>query len=117
LISFLILQIDPDYSPGPMERRTIFGVTLEQKRNDALVDASFFSNVVTNRSTVCSIPILLMQFSPELRMSVMFFFSTFLLLSQMGEKDKRALPISLVLSHPPLNEHDRSSLSVHFVII
>ncbi|XP_066246641.1 bifunctional purine biosynthesis protein ATIC [Euwallacea similis] len=44
---YCILQIDPKYKPDPIERRVLFGLSLEQKRNDAIVDASVFSNVVT----------------------------------------------------------------------
>lgn len=39
--------MDPNYEPSDLERKTIFGLTLEQKRNDAVIDASVFSNVVT----------------------------------------------------------------------
>uniref|UniRef100_A0A1A9WSH0 Bifunctional purine biosynthesis protein ATIC n=1 Tax=Glossina brevipalpis TaxID=37001 RepID=A0A1A9WSH0_9MUSC len=44
---YCILQMDPNYEPSALERKTIFGLTLEQKRNDAMIDASLFSNVVT----------------------------------------------------------------------
>lgn len=39
--------MDPNYEPSAIERKTIFGLTLEQKRNDANIDATLFSNVVT----------------------------------------------------------------------
>ncbi|XP_013110397.2 bifunctional purine biosynthesis protein ATIC [Stomoxys calcitrans] len=45
--SYCVLQMDPDYEPSDLERKTIFGLTLEQKRNDAVIDASLFKNVVT----------------------------------------------------------------------
>ncbi|XP_055904376.1 bifunctional purine biosynthesis protein ATIC [Eupeodes corollae] len=44
---YCILQMDPDYEPSLIERKTIFGLTLEQKRNDAVIDKSLFQNVVT----------------------------------------------------------------------
>ncbi|XP_030371579.1 bifunctional purine biosynthesis protein PURH [Scaptodrosophila lebanonensis] len=47
--SYCILQMDPNYEPSALERKTIFGLTLEQKRNDAVVDASLFKNVVSKR--------------------------------------------------------------------
>ncbi|XP_017873783.1 PREDICTED: bifunctional purine biosynthesis protein PURH [Drosophila arizonae] len=47
--SYCILQMDPNYEPTVMERKTIFGLTLEQKRNDAIIDANLFSNIVSKR--------------------------------------------------------------------
>nr|XP_023013134.1 bifunctional purine biosynthesis protein PURH-like [Leptinotarsa decemlineata] len=44
---YCILQIDPDYTPSPIERKMIFGLTLEQHRNNAVINESLFSNVVT----------------------------------------------------------------------
>lgn len=44
---FLILQIDPDYVPDPLEFRTVFGLTLQQQRNDAVIDESAFERIVT----------------------------------------------------------------------
>ncbi len=46
---YRILQIDPDYAPGPVETRELFGLTLEQPRNEFVPDAAFFSRVVTRR--------------------------------------------------------------------
>ncbi|XP_040296703.1 bifunctional purine biosynthesis protein ATIC [Bufo bufo] len=45
--SYCVLQVDPTYEPESAEIRTIFGLQLEQRRNDAEVDSSLFSNVVT----------------------------------------------------------------------
>ncbi|TBL68016.1 phosphoribosylaminoimidazolecarboxamide formyltransferase [Paenibacillus thalictri] len=45
---YLILQIDPDYVPEPIEKRNLFGLTLQQQRNDAVIDASALNHVVTN---------------------------------------------------------------------
>ena len=44
---YLILQIDPDYVPDPVETRTVFGLTLQQERNNAVLDESVFENIVT----------------------------------------------------------------------
>jgi phosphoribosylaminoimidazolecarboxamide formyltransferase/IMP cyclohydrolase len=46
---YRILQIDPDYEPPAIEKRQIFGVELEQGRNDFTPDDAFFQNVVTTR--------------------------------------------------------------------
>ncbi|XP_031633733.1 bifunctional purine biosynthesis protein PURH [Contarinia nasturtii] len=50
--AYCILQIDPSYEPNPIERKTLFGVTLEQKRNDAIIDSTVFQNVVSNHKTL-----------------------------------------------------------------
>ncbi|XP_058975341.1 bifunctional purine biosynthesis protein ATIC-like [Musca domestica] len=47
--AYCILEMDPNYEPSALERKTIFGLTLEQKRNDAVIDPSLFSNVVTKQ--------------------------------------------------------------------
>lgn len=50
--SYCVLQIDPDYEPSPIERKTLFGMTLEQKRNDAIIDKNLFQNVVTSNKSL-----------------------------------------------------------------
>jgi phosphoribosylaminoimidazolecarboxamide formyltransferase/IMP cyclohydrolase len=45
--NYCILQMDADYEAPTMERREIFGLTLEQKRNTAVPVASDLSNIVT----------------------------------------------------------------------
>lgn len=49
---YCVLQIDPNYEPNPIERKTLFGLTLEQKRNDAVIDKSLFKNIVTSNKTL-----------------------------------------------------------------
>ncbi|KAL7287262.1 hypothetical protein TKK_0018391 [Trichogramma kaykai] len=44
---YCVLQIDPAYEPSASERKMIFGLTLEQRRNDAVIDKSTFANRVT----------------------------------------------------------------------
>lgn len=44
--------MDPTYSPKPVERKVLFGMTLEQKRNDGIINENLFSNVVTKRQDV-----------------------------------------------------------------
>ena len=46
---FTVIQIDPDYEPEVMETRAVFGITFEQKRNDAVVGTAMLENVVTRR--------------------------------------------------------------------
>ncbi|CAH2071557.1 unnamed protein product, partial [Iphiclides podalirius] len=45
--AYCVLQMDPDYSPPLMEQKTIFGLTLEQRRNDAKITPELFKNIVT----------------------------------------------------------------------
>ncbi|KAJ0178903.1 hypothetical protein K1T71_005678 [Dendrolimus kikuchii] len=47
--SYCVLQMDPEYKPDLMEQKTIFGLTLEQRRNDAEITADLFKNVVTDK--------------------------------------------------------------------
>ncbi len=44
---YLVIEIDEDYNPPEMETREIFGITLEQKRNDVIPDYSILENIVT----------------------------------------------------------------------
>ncbi|MBI2017016.1 MAG: phosphoribosylaminoimidazolecarboxamide formyltransferase, partial [Candidatus Rokubacteria bacterium] len=50
--AYLVLEVDPAYGPGPTETRDVFGVTLEQRRNDHAVDASLLRNVVTKETAI-----------------------------------------------------------------
>ncbi|CAJ0917098.1 unnamed protein product [Ranitomeya imitator] len=45
--NYCVLQMDSTYEPDNTEIRTIFGLQLEQRRNDAVVDGSLFRNLVT----------------------------------------------------------------------
>jgi AICAR transformylase/IMP cyclohydrolase PurH len=45
--SYNVVKIDPDYTPAPIERRNIFGITFEQGYNDLTIDESMLENVVT----------------------------------------------------------------------
>ncbi|WP_028549888.1 phosphoribosylaminoimidazolecarboxamide formyltransferase [Paenibacillus sp. UNC451MF] len=44
---YLILQIDPNYVPDPVETRTLFGLTMQQERNNGVIDASALDKIVT----------------------------------------------------------------------
>lgn len=48
---YLVLQIDPDYSPGPTETRTVYGVNLQQHRNDAEITPKSFSTIITPKDS------------------------------------------------------------------
>ncbi|RUS78921.1 hypothetical protein EGW08_013299, partial [Elysia chlorotica] len=48
--AYCVLQMDADYNPPEMETRTLFGLQMEQKRNDAVIDSSLFTNIVTKRN-------------------------------------------------------------------
>jgi phosphoribosylaminoimidazolecarboxamide formyltransferase/IMP cyclohydrolase len=45
--TYVVLEMDPDYEPAPIQSRDIFGVTLEERRNDVRLDLSVLQHVVT----------------------------------------------------------------------
>jgi phosphoribosylaminoimidazolecarboxamide formyltransferase/IMP cyclohydrolase len=45
--NYCLLQIDPEYKPAELEQRQVFGVTLEQKRNDLIPSQNDLTNIVT----------------------------------------------------------------------
>jgi len=47
---YVVLQIDPTYEPELIERRQVYGITFEQRRNDRLVTPDDFRNVVTQKT-------------------------------------------------------------------
>jgi len=46
--NYLVLKMNPKYTPLEVERKHIFGVTFEQKRNDIKLDKNCMTNIVTN---------------------------------------------------------------------
>lgn len=44
---YCVLQIDPGYTPAETETRQVYGIHLQQRRNDAKIDAQLFANIVT----------------------------------------------------------------------
>lgn len=50
--AYRIIQIDPDYEPASLEQRDVFGVTFEQKRNDARITFDTLKNVVTEADEI-----------------------------------------------------------------
>jgi len=49
---YCVLQMDPSYRPERRERRQVYGIYLEQNRNDAHVDALLFQNIVSSNKTM-----------------------------------------------------------------
>ncbi|CAD6928500.1 unnamed protein product [Tilletia laevis] len=48
---YCVLQMDPSYVPAPRERREVYGITLEQGRNNAVIDpATYFDKIVSKKS-------------------------------------------------------------------
>ena len=48
-----IVAIDPAYQPAPLDRRTVFGVTFEQGRQDLLINAdTMLSRIVTKNKEI-----------------------------------------------------------------
>ncbi|MFO7649927.1 MAG: phosphoribosylaminoimidazolecarboxamide formyltransferase [bacterium] len=47
-----VLEIDPAYSPDPLESREVFGVRLEQARNTATIGPELLQNIVTRNKTI-----------------------------------------------------------------
>lgn len=50
--TYNVIKIDPDYTPAPIERKQVFGITFEQGRNEVkLDDPSLFENIPTKNKT------------------------------------------------------------------
>lgn len=45
--SFNVIEIDENYSPKEQEKREIFGITLEQKRNNAVPNETYLEKIIT----------------------------------------------------------------------
>ncbi|KAK4499775.1 hypothetical protein PRZ48_007961 [Zasmidium cellare] len=43
---YLVLQMDPNYTPNPQELRTLYGITLSQHRNDAQISPNTTFNTI-----------------------------------------------------------------------
>ncbi|KAJ7498064.1 bifunctional purine biosynthesis protein ade10 [Mycena galericulata] len=44
---YCVLEIDPTYTPEDIETKQVYGVHLQQRRNNAKIDAALFGNIVT----------------------------------------------------------------------
>ncbi|KZT34887.1 bifunctional purine biosynthesis protein ade10 [Sistotremastrum suecicum HHB10207 ss-3] len=49
---YCILQMDPTYVPSTIETRQVYGISLQQKRNDAKINPSVFTNVVSKNKNI-----------------------------------------------------------------
>ncbi|MBR2465171.1 MAG: phosphoribosylaminoimidazolecarboxamide formyltransferase [Clostridia bacterium] len=45
--NYNIVEIDPNYTPDPIERKQVFGITFEQGRNNFEINAALLQNIVT----------------------------------------------------------------------
>jgi phosphoribosylaminoimidazolecarboxamide formyltransferase / IMP cyclohydrolase len=46
---FIILEATPNYNPGEIEYREVYGMTFSQKRNDVIIGKEHMDKVVTNK--------------------------------------------------------------------
>ncbi|KAF9219728.1 bifunctional purine biosynthesis protein ade10 [Gyrodon lividus] len=44
---YCVLEMDPTYTPPEVETRQVYGINMQQHRNDAKIDAKLFENIVT----------------------------------------------------------------------
>ena len=44
--------MDASYEPSEMETRTLFGLQMEQKRNNAVIDKALFTNITSKKTDV-----------------------------------------------------------------
>ncbi|MGI6150797.1 MAG: phosphoribosylaminoimidazolecarboxamide formyltransferase [Christensenellales bacterium] len=47
-----VLTIDADYVPDAIERKQVYGITFEQRRNDLVIDETLLQNVVTQEKSI-----------------------------------------------------------------
>ncbi len=50
--NYNVIQIDPAYTPNPVERKQVYGITFEQGRNELAVNEELLSNLVTQNKEV-----------------------------------------------------------------
>jgi phosphoribosylaminoimidazolecarboxamide formyltransferase/IMP cyclohydrolase len=46
-------QIDPNYIPAKVETRQVYGISMQQHRNDAQITPALFTSLVTKKKEVC----------------------------------------------------------------
>lgn len=49
---YCVLQIDPNYNPDTVETRQVYGISLQQKRNDAVINPSTFKEIVSENKDI-----------------------------------------------------------------
>ena len=47
-----VIKIDPSYTPDPIERKQVYGVTFEQGRNELDINTSLLDNIVTDNKEI-----------------------------------------------------------------
>jgi len=50
--AYNVIKIDPDYQPGEIEHKEVFGIVFEQKRNNVVPDESYLKNIVTENKNL-----------------------------------------------------------------
>lgn len=50
--NYNVIKIDPDYVPESIERKQVFGITFEQKRNDVKIGENLLSNIVSENKNL-----------------------------------------------------------------
>ncbi len=50
--NYNIIQIDPDYTPAPVERKQVYGITFEQGRNGLDINGELLSHIVTKNKAL-----------------------------------------------------------------
>lgn len=50
--NYNVIQIDPSYTPAPVEQKDVFGITFEQGRNELPINEALLENVVTENKEI-----------------------------------------------------------------
>lgn len=50
--TYLVIQMDTDYTPEPLEQKQVFGITFEQQRNDIKLSADCLQEIPTQNKTI-----------------------------------------------------------------
>ena len=50
--NYNVVQIDPDYTPAPIEHKDVFGITFEQGRNELKIDGELLKELPTKNKTL-----------------------------------------------------------------
>ncbi|KAF9021403.1 bifunctional purine biosynthesis protein ade10 [Hymenopellis radicata] len=54
---YCVLEIDPTYVPPPVETKQVYGISLQQLRNNCKIDAQLFENIVTKNKELPSLAV------------------------------------------------------------
>lgn len=50
--NYCVIKMDYNYEPETLEKREIYGITFEQKRNDLIANVNMFNDIVTNNKEI-----------------------------------------------------------------